>query len=527
MSDQVLAGRYRLEGRLGGGGMGTVWRAVDETLRRTVAVKEIVFPDVLTAEERRVATGRAQREARAAALIDHPGVITVHDVVIEDERPWIVMELVDGPSLAEVIRRDGPLAPAAAAGIGLKVLDALEAAHAKGIVHRDVKPGNVLLAGDGRVVLTDFGIASIDADPSLTRTGTFVGTPGYVAPERLRERPGGPESDLWSLGATLYAAVEGRAPFDRDTPMAVLGAVLTEEPAPPQRAGSLGPLLWYLLRKEPSTRPGAEEVRRVLRNVAAGLPSGLPSATPSATPSGPPFGPPGAVTTPAPPGRRPSRIWIPVAASAAVVMVGALLAGIILMNGPDGEAEVSASARADASSPPASPEATPTPTPSEARLDLCGLVGHRQLKRLLPRGNPSVEKDQKSCGWTVSKRGFEITDLNRRTSDPPPASPAEAHNKFVGTRNATTPGTHVWGWPTIDVDHVKARKSGALPVSGIGDEAFAYTSTGLTKPMDISGVVFRVENTLIEVEHVYERGTASPGDARDAARLIARAVARA
>lgn len=138
-----------------------------------------------------------------------------------------------------------------------------------------------------------------------------------------------------------------------------------------------------------------------------------------------------------------------------------------------------------------------------------------------------MEKDQKSCGWTVSKRGFEITDLNRRTSDPPPASPAEAHNKFVGTRNATTPGTHVWGWPTIDVDHVKARKSGALPVSGIGDEAFAYTSTGLTKPMDISGVVFRVENTLIEVEHVYERGTASPGDARDAARLIARAVARA
>src|SRR5690606_42084595 len=160
------------------------------------------------------ATGRAQRDARAAALIDHPGVITVHDVVIEDERPWIVMELVDGPSLAEVIRRDGPLAPAAAAGIGLKVLDALEAAHAKGIVHRDVKPGNVLLAGDGRVVLTDFGIASIDADPSLTRTGTFVGTPGYVAPERLRELPGGPESHLWSLGATLHAAVEGRAAVD-------------------------------------------------------------------------------------------------------------------------------------------------------------------------------------------------------------------------------------------------------------------------------------------------------------------------
>src|SRR5690606_7800984 len=143
------------------------------------------------------------------------------------------------------------------------------------------------------------------------------------------------------------------------------------------------------------------------------------------------------------------------------------------------------------------------------------------------RGRPRGETDPKWCGWTVPNGGFEPTDPHPRTNGPPPASPAEAHNRFVGTRNATTPGTHVWGWPTIDVDHVKARKSGALPVSGIGDEAFAYTSTGLTKPMDISGVVFRVENTLIEVEHVYERGTASPGDARDAAGLTARAVARA
>ncbi|NEA25587.1 serine/threonine protein kinase [Actinomadura bangladeshensis] len=241
--------------------MGTVWSAVDETLHRTVAVKEIVFPDVLTSDERRVATDRAQREARAAALIDHPGVITVHDVVIEDERPWIVMELVRGASLAEVIRRDGPCPPAAAARIGLALLDALGAAHARGIVHRDVKPGNVLLAEDGRVVLTDFGIASIEADPALTRTGTFVGSPGYIAPERLREQPGGPESDLWSLGATLYTTVEGRPPFERDSPMAVLGAVLAEEPAPPRQAGHLAPLLWQLLHKVPSARPGMEDVR--------------------------------------------------------------------------------------------------------------------------------------------------------------------------------------------------------------------------------------------------------------------------
>ncbi|MEU8797271.1 serine/threonine-protein kinase [Spirillospora sp. NPDC048819] len=510
MSDHVLAGRYRLGERLGSGGMGTVWSAVDETLRRTVAVKEIVFPDVLTAEERRVAAGRAQREARAAALIDHPGVITVHDVVIEDERPWIVMELVSGASLEEVLRRDGPRPPAVAAQIGLEVLDALEAAHAKGIVHRDVKPSNVLLGQDGRVVLTDFGIASIDADPALTRTGTFVGSPGYIAPERLREQPGGPESDLWSLAATLYTAVEGRPPFRRDSPMAVLGAVLSEEPAPPRQAGSLAPLLWYLLRKDPSARPKAEDVRRVLRNVSAGRPSGLPGPAP--------------VPWPAPPRKGPWRVAVPIAAGVAVVAVGGLVVGAVALNGSDGEARATpGSAPAGSSSPPAAPSATPSPRTSG--LDLCGLLTRQQVSRLLPRGKPQVEEDEKSCGWAASKRGFMISDLGRTAGRPPPQSPAEAHNKYVSTKNAATPGIHYWGWPEINVDHVKARETRARTIAGIGDEAFAYTSTGLSKTMDISAVVLRVKNTVLRIEHMYVRGTASPGEAREAARWIARAAA--
>ncbi|MFG2249279.1 serine/threonine-protein kinase [Spirillospora sp. NPDC048823] len=508
MSDHVLAGRYRLGERLGSGGMGTVWAAVDVTLRRTVAIKEIVFPDVLTAEERRVATGRAQREARAAALIDHPGVITVHDVVIEDERPWIVMELVSGASLEEVLLRDGPRPPPVAAQIGLEVLDALEAAHAKGIVHRDVKPSNVLLAEDGRVVLTDFGIARIDADPALTRTGTFVGSPGYIAPERLREQPGGPESDLWSLAATLYTAVEGRPPFRRDSPMAVLGAVLAEEPAPPRQAGSLAPLLWYLLRKDPSARPKTEDVRRVLRNVSAGRPSGLPGPAP--------------VPWPAPPRRGPRWVAVPIAAGVAVVTVGAVAVGAVALNASDGEARVTPES---ASTPRAAPSASPSPSTS-ALLDLCGLLTRQQVSRLLAKGEPRVEEDEESCGWAASKRGFLISDLGRTTGRPPPQSPAEAHNTYVSTKNAATPGIHYWGWPEINVDHVKARETRARKIAGIGDEAFTYTSTGLSKPMDISAVVLRVKSTVLRIEHFYERGTASPGEAREAARWVARAAAR-
>lgn len=242
MTDDLLAGRYRLVALLGAGGMGTVWRAHDELLGRDVAVKRIDVDEDAPPDERAMLYARAAREARAAALLDHPGIITVHDVVEPDGLPWIIMELVEGRSLDQAVRDDGPFPPRRVAEIGARLLDALTAAHRRGLLHRDVKPANVLLADDGRVILTDFGIAAIEGDPALTRAGALVGSPGFIAPERLRDQPAGPASDLWSLGATLYAAVEGRAPFDRATPMAALGAVLTEETPSPRRAGALAPL---------------------------------------------------------------------------------------------------------------------------------------------------------------------------------------------------------------------------------------------------------------------------------------------
>jgi len=292
--------------------------------------------------------------------------------------------------------------------------------------------------------------------------------------------------------------------------MAVLGAVLSEEPAPPRRAGSLAPLLWHLLRKEPSARPGAEEVRRVLRDVSAGRPSGFP---------GP--GPVGPVAV----RRGPRRVWIPIAAGVAVVAAGALIVTAVALNASDDDARVASdSAPAEsATAQAAAPSATPSPSAS-AGPDLCGLLTRQQVRRLIPRGEPEVEKDETSCGWAAAKRGFSISDLGRSSGGAPPRSSVEAHNRYVSTKNTSTPGIHYWGWPEIDVNHVKARQTGAQTISGIGDEAFAYTSTGLSKPMDVSAVVFRVDDTVLRVEHMYERGTASPAEAREAARWIARAA---
>ncbi|QTA34205.1 Serine/threonine-protein kinase PknD [Streptomyces sp. CA-256286] len=211
----VLAGRYRLGEVLGRGGMGKVWRAHDEVLHRTVAVKELTAGLYVAEADRLVLHARTQKEARAAARITHPGVVTVHDVIEYDKRPWIVMQYVDGPSLADQAKESGEIAPREAARIGLHVLSALRAAHGAGVLHRDVKPGNVLLARDGQVLLTDFGIAAIEGDSTITRTGELVGSIDYLAPERVRGGDPGPASDLWSLGATLYTAVEGRSPFRR------------------------------------------------------------------------------------------------------------------------------------------------------------------------------------------------------------------------------------------------------------------------------------------------------------------------
>lgn len=266
---RLVGGRYRLLERIGSGGMGTVWRAYDELVDREVAVKQPRLPGDPEDEEFQRAAHRLYREARAAARVDHPSAVAIHDVVIEEELPWIVMELVRGESLHELLGR-GPLAPADAARIGLAVLGALCAAHAVGIVHRDVKPANVLLGPHDRVVLTDFGIAHIQGEESLTASGEFVGSLEFIAPERMSGTGAGPASDLWSLGVLLYAAVEGASPFRRTTVESTLGAILAGEPPEPTRAGPLGPLILRLLEREPEARPGAEEVGAVLDAVAAG-----------------------------------------------------------------------------------------------------------------------------------------------------------------------------------------------------------------------------------------------------------------
>ncbi|MEU8245156.1 protein kinase [Nonomuraea sp. NPDC048916] len=263
---RLIGRRYRLMSPVGRGGMGMVWHAHDVLLDRAVAVKELILPFGLDNTGKQIAHRRMLREARSAARLTHPGIVTVHDVVEEDGRPWIVMELVRAWSLEQAVRQSGPLPVIQAAEIGIRVLDALRHAHAAGILHRDIKPGNVLLTAD-RVVLTDFGIAAIEGDVTITQTGLLMGSPAYIPPERLSGQPITQAADLWSFGATLYAAVEGRPPYEGPDAIAVLGAVLTQDPTRPQRAGALLPIIERLLRKNPAERLTAEQVSEALERV--------------------------------------------------------------------------------------------------------------------------------------------------------------------------------------------------------------------------------------------------------------------
>ncbi|KUN08329.1 protein kinase [Streptomyces yokosukanensis] len=313
---RLIGGRYRLLDKLGHGGMGTVWRAEDETVDREVAVKEPRLPDHLPERERANAFERMRREARAAARLDHPAVVNVHDVAVVDGRPWLVMELVRGRTLGDVLH-EGTLGAREAARIGLQVLGALQAAHAAGVLHRDVKPDNVLLGRHDRVVLTDFGIAQIEGDTRLTDTGGFLGSPEYIAPERVLGQRPGPESDLWSLGVLLYTATEGVSPFRRSNTPATLQSVLNSTPAAPASAsGPLAEVIDGLLRKDPARRLPADRVRALLEEALR-----------------PPVPTRQIVQVPAPAGRsrRPGRtVWL--AVGAAVVVAAA--AGAVVLADP-------------------------------------------------------------------------------------------------------------------------------------------------------------------------------------------------
>jgi eukaryotic-like serine/threonine-protein kinase len=268
-SGYLLAARYRLSEPVGRGGMGTVWRAHDELLDREVAVKEVRLPLVLDEELRAELCARTEREGRATAMVAHPSVITVFDVVTEDERPWIVMELLRARSLEQLLQDRGPLPPRQVAEIGRQVLGALRAVHAKGILHRDVKPSNVLVTDD-RAVLTDFGLAALEGDVSITQAGIVLGSAGYIAPERVLGSKAHPSGDLWSLGATLYTAVEGRGLHGRRTAAAALAALTSGEPIPMEKAGPLTPVLQGLLKIDPNARLDAVRASLMLSRVAAG-----------------------------------------------------------------------------------------------------------------------------------------------------------------------------------------------------------------------------------------------------------------
>jgi len=266
----LIGGRYTLRAAVGHGGMGTVWRAADTLLRRDVAVKEVVLPVGLAPSDRDAMYERTMREARAAAALQHPAVVQVYDVVHENGRPWIVMELLDARSLADMVIEDGPVTPRVVAKIGIALLGALEVAHAHGVLHRDVKPANVLICSDGRCVLTDFGVARMPTDVQLTTPGMVLGSPHFISPERAMGSDFGPPSDLFSLGVTLFTAVEGRPPFDKGDPIETMHAVVEDPPAPAVRAGSLTPVLMGLLEKDPARRMDVPTARTMLRQQLAG-----------------------------------------------------------------------------------------------------------------------------------------------------------------------------------------------------------------------------------------------------------------
>src|ERR1700683_1540678 len=273
-SRREIAERYRLEAPIGRGAMGVVWRARDQLLDRDVALKEVQIAETLTDDERANAYQQTLREAKTAARLNHPGVVTVYDVAEDGGAPWIVMQLVSALSLDQVLATSGPPVPRRAAEVGRQLLSALSVAHAAGVMHRDVKPSNVLLGQDDRAVLTDFGIATFQGDPRLTQTGMVMGSPGFTAPERIRGEDASPASDLWSLGATLYAAVEGHGPFEkRGGAITTMAAIINEDAPAAPRAGAFGQVIAALLRREPTDRPDAVTAARMITDLMPLLPA--------------------------------------------------------------------------------------------------------------------------------------------------------------------------------------------------------------------------------------------------------------
>ena len=489
---RVVGGRYLLLRAIGQGGMGTVWRARDELLSREVAVKQASPPADLTAAERQAFRERTLLEARTAARLNHPNVVTVYDVVEEaDGWPWIVMELVEARSLRDLVLADGPLTPAQAASVGLQLMAALRAAHGLGIMHRDVKPGNVMIDADGHAVLADFGVARTDDSPTLTSSGMILGSPAYMPPERARGGRGGPESDLWSLGATIYAAVEGHPPFDRNGALATLMAVAAEEPDPPRRCGPLWPVISGLLRRDPATRLTADAAEAMLREIAGPdeLGQTVPVAAEAAAETGREAGQPGdrlrlaeqtrafrpaalgpdAAVASAPaaapprsrkppadgaPGQRPVRRarWLVAGLVAAAVAVIALIVWLPdLTSGSRGSAGPDAAGHsASARTSPSAPAPSASPSPASARPRPA--VGARAV---VPAGfrryrDPTGFSIAVPGNWTVSHQQglIYVTPPGGRAflmiqqTDHPQQNPLADWRQQEANRIGTYPGYH-------------------------------------------------------------------------------------
>ncbi|MEU3611015.1 serine/threonine-protein kinase [Streptomyces sp. NPDC006872] len=461
---RVIAGRYRLEARLGRGGMGVVWRATDQLLGRRVAVKELTQDDTLSAEEARGRRDRTLREARAVAQLSHPHIIVVHDVVEDGERPYIVMELIDGGSLADRIAAQGPIDPAEAARIGIALLGALRAAHAAGVLHRDIKPANVLLERDSdRVVLTDFGIAQVAGATTLTETGSFVGSPEYTAPERMSGARTGAESDLWSLGALLCTALSGESPFRRDSLGGILHAVVFAEIRTPPQAAPLLPVVRGLLERDPDRRLGVAEAERLLR---AFLDTGR---TPAPVSSG--YTPTQADLPrprPEPAARERSTRGVLVAALLVAAMAGAgVSAAALLLNGDgdgDGGRTPASSASPTAGSASASGSSTggttsPSPTGSSA-LSPTATPSSSPSPSLTATRTPSVPSGYRVAddpagfalavpdGFTRVPQGErvfymspgQVFRLGIKVSDPPSDGPLGVMRRAAAKGPDTNPG---------------------------------------------------------------------------------------
>ncbi|MFF0729533.1 serine/threonine-protein kinase [Streptomyces sp. NPDC004134] len=424
---RLIAGRYRLLERIGRGGMGTVWHAEDEVLGRHVALKKLHLPPHLKDAERATLFERTRREARSAARITHPNVVVVHDVVDDAGLPCIVMEYVPAPALDEVLKKDGPLATAEAVRIGIGVIAALRAAHAAGVFHRDVKPGNVLLGADGRVVLTDFGIAVVADTSTLTRTGELVGSVDFCAPERLKGADPAPASDLWALGATLYQAVQGRPPFRRATPLETAYAIAVDPLEQPAGGQALAPLIAELLAKDPEARPSAPEVERRLRYLAdAGSVADARPTVPELPATAPPVPPPPAYGTEAATvrhgrgrGRR-TGVW----ATAMAVTVPAVLAGVYFALPDDGKDSGNATPEKK-HSPTAAPKPKPKPDPAPAPVpEGYQLVREEEFDISFPVPDGWTRQDLEEEGEGIAyidptgMAGLRVVALDYASSDP-------------------------------------------------------------------------------------------------------------